>query len=48
MLIYHSASSKWQLNQDFSDRSKTSDILSPRITTQKLNFGGGKSYEPHN
>lgn len=32
-------SSKWQLKQYFSDRSKTSDILSPWITSKKLNFG---------
>lgn len=28
-LICHNASSKWQLKQHFSDRNKTSDILSP-------------------
>lgn len=38
-IINHGISSKWQLKQYFSDRSKTSDILSPWITSKKLNFG---------
>jgi len=47
-LIYHSTSNKWQLKQYFSDRSKTSHILSPWITSKKLNFKVQKSYKPHN
>lgn len=47
-LVYHSTSSKWQLKQYFPDRSKTSDILSPWITSEKLNSGVQKSYKPNN
>lgn len=38
-IIDHVFSSKCQLKQCFSDRGKTSDILSPWITSKKRNFG---------